>query len=134
MFYFVLRRSCRGCSLGELAGLRVLFLQEQVRDLRVQEFLWELIVGVAALSNLKRSIPVKILHGVEGGDIEKVARTSKQISRICDCLSLFLSLVFISLALITYIFICLGLFDILHACIPCLFLTCLILCLCSHKY
>ena len=32
--------------------LGVLFLREQVRDLRVQEFLRELVVGIAALSDL----------------------------------------------------------------------------------
>ena len=51
--------SCRGCGLGELAGSRVLFLQEQVRDLRVQEFLRELIVGVVAPSDLVGSIFVE---------------------------------------------------------------------------
>ena len=57
--------------------LRVLFLREQVRDLRVQEFLTELVVGVAASSDLGRSILVEILHSVEGGDVSKGARTSK---------------------------------------------------------
>ena len=36
-------------------GVRVLFLREQVRDLRVQEFLRELVVGVAKPSDLARS-------------------------------------------------------------------------------
>ena len=45
-------RSCRGCGHDELAGSRVLFLREQVRDLWVQEFLRELVVGVAAPSDL----------------------------------------------------------------------------------
>ena len=46
-----------GCGLDELAGsCRSLFLWEQVRDLRVQEFLKEIIVGVAALSNLAGSL------------------------------------------------------------------------------
>ena len=76
----------------------MLFLREQVRDLPVQEFLRELIVGVAAPSDLTGSILVEILHSVEGGDVEQVARTSKQISHVYDCLSLPLSLVFIYLA------------------------------------
>ena len=43
----------RSCGLGELAGSHcVLFLRKQVRDLRVQEFLRELVVGVAAPSDL----------------------------------------------------------------------------------
>ena len=47
----------------------MLFLREQVRDLRVQEFLRELVVGVAASSDLAGSILVKILHSVEGGNV-----------------------------------------------------------------
>ena len=62
-----------------------------MRDLRVHEFLRELVVGVAAPSDLAGSIIVEILHSVEGKDVEQVARTSKQISRVCDCLSLSLS-------------------------------------------
>ena len=53
------------------------------------------LVGVAAPSDPVGSFIVKILHSVEGGDIEQGCRTSKQISRACDC-SLYLSLVFIS--------------------------------------
>jgi len=75
-------------------SLRGLFLWEQVRDLWAQEFLRELIVGVAAPSNLTGSFLVKILHGGEGGNVEQVARPMKQIPRVCDCLSL--SIVFIS--------------------------------------
>ena len=52
--------------------LRVLFLQEQMRDLRVQEFLRELVVVTVTPSALAGSILVKILHSVEGGDVEKV--------------------------------------------------------------
>ena len=55
-------------ALANLWVRVVLFLQEQVRDLRVQEFLRELVVGVAALSDLAGSILVKILHSVEGGE------------------------------------------------------------------
>ena len=65
-----------------------------MRDLRVQEFLRELIVGVAAPSDLAGSILIKILHCGEGGDVEQVARSSKQFSRIFDCSSLTHSLVF----------------------------------------
>ena len=106
-------KSCRGCDLGELAGLRVLFLREQVRDLQVQEFLREIVIGVAAPSDLAGSILVEILHCGEGGDVEQVTQTSKQISRVCVWLSLsFYSLVFYILhAFIVYIFICL-----IHSC------------------
>ena len=48
-----------------------------MRDLRVQEFLKELVVGVAAPSDVARSILVEILHCGEGGDAEQVIRTSK---------------------------------------------------------
>ena len=78
--------------------MRVLFLREQVSDLRVQEFLRELIVSVVAPSDLARLIIVKILHSVEGGDVEQV---HSNLEIILPCLrllslSLYLSLVFIS--------------------------------------
>ena len=98
MFHLCIWRSYRGCGLSDLAGSRLLFLREQVRDLLVQKFLRELVASVAAPSDLAGSIIVKILYSSEGGDIEQVARTLKQISHICDCLSLPLSLVFIYLA------------------------------------
>ena len=95
VFQFVIWRSYGGCDVGELADSRVLFLREQVRDLRLQEFLSELIVGVTAPNDLAWSIIVKILQCGEGEDVEQVARTSKQFSCICDCSSLSLnSLVF----------------------------------------
>ena len=49
----------------------ILFLQEQVRDLRVQELLRKLI-GIAVPSDLAGSIVVKILHCGEGGDVKQV--------------------------------------------------------------
>ena len=58
MFHLIIRRSCRGCGLSELVGSCV-FLREQVRDLRVQEFLRERVVGVVALSDLAGSVIVK---------------------------------------------------------------------------
>ena len=68
--------SSRGFSLGEHGSSCVLFLQEQVRDLQVQEFLRELVVSVAAPSDLAGSIIVKIFHS-DNWDVEQVARTSK---------------------------------------------------------
>ena len=44
-----------------------------MRNLRVQEFLRELVVGVAALSDLEESFIVKIFYSGEGGDVELVA-------------------------------------------------------------
>jgi len=67
-----LRELIVGCDLDKLVCLRVLFLREQVRNLRVQEFLRELVVGVAEPSDVARSILVKILHSVEGGNVEQV--------------------------------------------------------------
>ena len=68
MFYFVFG-GVRGCDLGDLVGSHyVLFLREQVRDLRVVEFLRELVVGIAAPSDLARLFLVKILHCGEDGD------------------------------------------------------------------
>ena len=49
-------------------SLRVLFLTSE--GLRVQEFLRELIVGVVTLTDLAGLIIVKILHSVEGKDVE----------------------------------------------------------------
>ena len=60
-------------------GSGVLFLREQVRDLRVQEFLRELIVGIAAPSDLAGSFIMKILHSVEGGDVEQVCSNLETI-------------------------------------------------------
>ena len=48
-----------------------------MRDLRVQEFLRELVEGVATPNDLVRSIIVEILHCGEGRDVEQVARSSK---------------------------------------------------------
>ena len=71
MFHPLYLRSCRVCDLGKLAGLYVLFLREQVRDLRVQESLRELVVGVTAPSDLGGSILVEIIHSVKGRDVEQ---------------------------------------------------------------
>ena len=49
-------RNCRGAASVKLWVRVVLFLREQVRDLLVQEFLRELVVGVMALSDLAGSI------------------------------------------------------------------------------
>jgi len=48
-------RSCRGMVSANLWVHVVLFLLEKVRDLRIQEFLRELVIGVAAPSYLARS-------------------------------------------------------------------------------
>ena len=48
-----------------------------MRGLRVQEFLRELVVGVAAPSDIAGSFLVEIHHSGEGGDVEQVAQTSK---------------------------------------------------------
>jgi len=82
-----------------------LFLQEQVRDLLVQELLRKLI-GVAVSSDLAGSILVEIFHCGEGGNVEQVARTSKQslVFAIAH-LTLLYSLVFISSMLLLLVYL-----------------------------
>ena len=75
--------------------LRVLFLREQVRELHVQEFLREHVVSIAAPSDLAGSILVKILHSVEGGDVEQGCSNLETNLSYLRLLSLS-SLVFIS--------------------------------------
>ena len=89
--------------------LRVLFLWEQVRDLRVQEFLRELVISVAAPSDLAGSILVKILYSVKGGDVEQVCLNLETNLPCLRLLSLSLSLTYLYIlhANIVFIFICL---------------------------
>ena len=107
-----------------------------MRDLRVQEFLRELIVGVAAPSDLAGSILVKILHCGEGRNVEQVAQTSKQFSLVCDCSSLSTHLfLYLACSYCAYLYIlditcaqlniCLGLFSILH-CSYSLYIHCML--------
>ena len=79
--------------------LRVLFLREQVRDLRVQEFLMELVVGVAASGDLAGSTIVKILHTVDGRDVEQVC---SKLETYLSCLRLLISLS-LSLTFVLYL-------------------------------
>ena len=127
MFKFVFRESHRGCSLGELVGSRVLFLREQVRELWVQEFLRELVVGVAAPSDLARLILVKILHCGEGGDVEQVAQTSKQFSRVCDCSTLSHCVLYLHAYIVSYLYM----LDIYLCFIDILAWNCLVFCMLS---
>jgi len=46
------------------------------------------LIRVVTPCDLAESILVEIFHYGEGGNVEQVARTSKQFSRVCDCLSL----------------------------------------------
>jgi len=67
----------------------------------VQEFLRVLVVGIAVLSDLARSILIEILHSVEGGEVEQVCSKLKTILlcfRLLISLSLSYTLVFIYLA------------------------------------
>ena len=122
VFCFVLRRSWRLWPRRTCGFVWCIVLTGTNEGLRVQEFLRDLVVGVAVRSDLVGSIIVEILHSREGVDVEQVARTSKQISRACNCLflSLSLSLMFIYLAcfyclyshmldiLVLYWYTCLG--------------------------
>ena len=74
-----------------------------MRDLRVQEFLWKLVVGVATPSDLVGSIIVKILHSVEGGDVEQVCSNFETNLPCLRLLSLSLTLVYILHAFIAFI-------------------------------
>ena len=107
-FIFVIKRSDHKCSTPlywevvearhrQASVLGVLFLQEQVRDLRVQEFLRELVVGVATPSDLGGSILVKIFHSVKDMDVNQVC-SILETNLPCLRLLLSLSLVFIYLA------------------------------------
>ena len=78
--------------------LPVLFLREQVWYLRVQELLRELVVGVAAPSDLAGSILVEILHSVKGGDVEQGCSSLETVLSCLQLRSLSLSHVFIYLA------------------------------------
>jgi len=67
-----------------------------VRDLRLQEFLRELVVGVVVPSDLAGSIIVGILYSVEGEDVEQMC---SNLETILSCLRLL-----ISLSLNTFVF------------------------------
>ena len=84
----------------QACGFRcMLFLREQVRDLRVQEFLSEIVVGVMAPSDLAGSFLVKILYSIKGGAIEQGCSNFEIILPYLRLLiSLSLSLVFVYLA------------------------------------
>jgi len=110
-----------------------------------KSFLRDIVVCVAGPSDLAGSILVEILHSSEGGDVEQVCSNLKIVLL---CLRLLISLthlclyvlhafivnILIYLIYLCLIVVCLGLFDILYVCIPYLFITCLILYLCLHKY
>ena len=95
------------CGLGKLVCLRVLFLREQVRDLRIEEFLRELVVGVAAPSDLAGSILVEILHSVEGEDVEQWCSNFETILPCLRLLSLSHLCLYILHTYIIYLLICL---------------------------
>ena len=82
MFHPLVLRSCKRCGLGKLVCLCVLLLREHLRDLWVQEFLRKIVAGVAVPSDLAGSILVKILHNVEGGDVEQVC-SNLEIILLC---------------------------------------------------
>jgi len=77
-----------------------------VRDLGVQDFLRELVVGVAASSDLAGSILVEILHTVEGGDVEQVCLNLEIILLCLRLLISFSHLCFISCILILLSSLC----------------------------
>ena len=84
------------------------FLREQVRNLRVQEFLRELVIGVEVPSDLAGSIIVEILHSGEGRDVEQVC---SNLETNLPCLRLLISLSYLFLyilhAFVVFILTCL---------------------------
>ena len=100
-FHLCVWRNCRGCGLGELVGSCVLFLWEQVKDFRVQEFLRELVVGAAAPRNLAGSVYSEnsSLWWRRG---HKASGSNLEIILLCLRLLISLSLVFISCMLIIF--------------------------------
>ena len=114
------------CGLGNQVCLRVLFLQEQVRDLRVQKLLRELVVGIAAPSDITRSLQQKSFIVLKAGTQSKCSQTLKQISRVCDFLSLSY-FCFISCILLLFISITCLIF-------PCASQIYLLGIVCSHQY
>ena len=106
MYSTLYLKSYKRYDLSKLVSLRMLFLREQVRNLRVQEFLRELIVGVAAPSDLEGSILVEIFYSVEGRDVEQVSSNLKIILLYLRLLISLLCL-YILHTYIVHIFICL---------------------------
>ena len=84
MFYFVLRRSWRLRPRRACGFALCVVLVGTSERLTGPRFLRELVVGVVAPSDLAGLSLVEILHCGEGGDVEQVARTSKQFSRVCN--------------------------------------------------
>ena len=94
-----------------------------MRDLRVQEFLRELVIGIALSSNLAGSFLVEILHGVEGGDVEQGC---SNLETILSCLRLLsLTCVYILHAYIVYLFICLVYLCLIDICLGLFAHTCI---------
>ena len=81
----------------EITKFPSFYLRGELVGSRCIELLRELVVSVAAPSDLAESIIVEILHSVEGGDVEQGCSNLKTNLSFCDR-SLYLSLVFIYLA------------------------------------
>ena len=99
-----------------------------MKDLRVQEFLKDLVVGVAPPSDLAGSIIVKILHNSEGGDVEQVAQPrNKSLIFVISYLSFSHLCLYILHAFIIYILTCLMYlcFIDIHACV--VLISCMLL-------
>ena len=88
----------------------------------------ELVVGVAALGDLAGSIIVKILHNVEGGDVEQVC------SNLATNLSYLQLLIFLSLSLVFYILHALIVYIYYMLDIPLCFIYIHAWVICSHLY
>jgi len=85
VFYFVLRRSWRLRPRRSCEFALCVVLAGTNEGLASPRVLERARLGVAIPGNLAGSIIVEIFHCDEDGDVEQVARTSKEIYRVCDC-------------------------------------------------
>ena len=107
MFQLVIGGVVRG-QPRQASVLACVALAGTRRDLRVKEFLWELVLVVSAPSELVGSFIMEILHSVEGGDVEQVC---SNLEIIFSCLRLLISLSLTHLCFISCMFLlCLSLY------------------------
>ena len=93
LFRVLVRTWCLRCGLGELVGLRCVLAGTREGLESPKE-----LVGIAAPSDPVGSILVKILHSVEGGDVEQVCSNLEPNLPCLRLLSLSLSLTCLYLA------------------------------------
>ena len=111
MFRVLVGARCRGAASASLRACVCLFLREQVKGLvSPRSSSVNSLVGVAAPSDPVGSILVKILHSVEGGDVEQGCSNLETNPPCLRLLSLTLTCVYILHAHIVYLFYMLDIF------------------------